>query len=369
MRYFYLTAGILYLAIAYIGQTFGWFTSEASGMEGMGLIGLGAMFAGEIKEKVQSVNLDANESAFFARELEYIKARTYDKLYPEYKAQRLIPVETDAGSGAESITYRQYDAVGIMKIISNYADDLPRADVYGQEFTTPVRSLGGSYGYNIQEIRNAQYAGKPLKQRKANAVRTAYEQIVNKIGWFAKSDDPEYGGLTGLLYAPNITTATAPQDSDTDGTEWIYKTPDEILKDMNDTVANMVELTKGVEVPDTLLLPIKQYSQIATTARSANSDTTILQFFLNNNPTIKTVEWVNELKDVSPLPSAPDGSDTADVMVVYRKSTDKLGLQIPQAFEQFPAQERNLEFVVPAHARIGGVVVYYPLSVSILEGI
>lgn len=368
MRYFYLTAGMAYLVVALIGQVFGWFTSEASGVDSIGLVGLGAMFAGEIKEKIQSVNLDANESAFFARELEHIKAKTYDKLYPEYKAQRLIPVETDAGSGAESITYRQYDAVGIMKIISNYADDLPRADVYGQEFTTPVRSLGGSYGYNIQEIRNAQHAGKPLKQRKANAVRTAYEQVVNKIGWYAKSDDPEYGGLTGLLYAPNITTATAPNGAG-GNPEWSTKTADEILDDLNNTVANMVELTKGVEVPDTVILPIKQYSLIATKPRSSNSDTTILQFFLSNNPTINTVEWVNELKNVSPLPSAPGGSDTADVMVVYRKSTDKLGLQIPQAFEQFPAQERNLEFVVPAHARVGGVVVYYPLSVSILEKI
>lgn len=323
-----------------------------------------------MKEKIQSVNLDANESAFFARELEHIKARTYDKLYPEYKAQRLIPVETDAGSGAESITYRQFDSVGVMKIIANYADDLPRADVMGAEFTTPIRGLGGSYGYSVQEVRNAQQAGRPLTQRKANAVRQAYEQIVNRIAWFARAADGIYGGLTGLLYAPNITTATAHTGAGSGKIRWDDgKTPDEILKDLNDVVTNMVDLTKGVEVPDTILLPIVQYSHIATTARSATSDTTILQFFLNNNPVIRTVEWVNELKDVSPLPSAPGGAGTGDLLVCYRRSTDKLGLQIPQMFEQFPAQERNLEFVIPSHARNGGVIVYYPLSVSVLEGI
>jgi len=35
----------------------------------------------------------------------------------------------------------------------------------------------------------------------------------------------------------------------------------------------------------------------------------------------------------------------------------------------FPAQERNLAYVVPAHARVAGVVAYYPLSIYILQGI
>jgi hypothetical protein len=56
-------------------------------------------------------------------------------------------------------------------------------------------------------------------------------------------------------------------------------------------------------------------------------------------------------------------------MIVYRKDPDVLTLEIPQPFEQFPAQERNLEFVVPAHSRIGGVIVYYPLAIDITEGI
>ena len=48
-------------------------------------------------------NLDANESAFFARQLEYIKPKTYDILYPEYKAFRLMAVSTEAGPGAQVI--------------------------------------------------------------------------------------------------------------------------------------------------------------------------------------------------------------------------------------------------------------------------
>lgn len=320
-------------------------------------------------EKITSVNLDANETAFFARELEHIKARSYDKLYPEYKATRLIPVETDAGSGADSITYRQFDNVGVMKIIANYADDLPRSDVFGKEFTTPIRSLGGSYGYNIQEIRAASMAGRPLQQRKANSARQSYEQKTNRIAWFARDTDPEYAGLNGLIYAKNVTVSTVATGSSSGHKLWKDKTPDEILKDMNDIVDNMIDLTLGVEVPDVLLLPIKNYTLISSTPRSSTSDTTILEYFLRNKPMIASVEWVNELKDVSPLPSNVNGNDTGSLMICYRRSTDKLGLQLPQMYEQFPAQERNLEFVIPTHARNGGVIVYYPLSISIVEGI
>lgn len=314
-----------------------------------------------MKEKIISQNLDANESAFFARELEFVKAKTYDKKYPQLKATRLIPVSTEAGPGASSITYQMFDQIGIMKIISNYADDLPRSDVFGKEFTSKVKSLGGSFGYNIQEIREAAMAGRPLNAKKAASVRKANEIKVNNLAWFGDTD----AGLVGLLNNANIPAATAA--SGVGGIPWSVKTQAEILKDMNDSVTAIEETTKGVEIPDTILLPIAQWRIISTTNMGTGTDTTIKKYFMDNNPEITSIEWVNELKAVAPLPSG--GAGPSDIMIIYRKDPDVLTLEIPQPFEQFPAQERNLEFVVPAHSRIGGVIVYYPLAIDITEGI
>lgn len=313
-----------------------------------------------MKEVVKAVNLDANESAFFARELEAIKARTYDVQYPEYKAVRLIPVSTEAGSGAESITYRQFDSVGLMKVIANYADDLPRSDVFGKEFTSPIRSLGGSYGWNLQEVRAAAKARRPLTSRKADAARMSYEQKVNRIGWFARPADGVNRGLTGLLYNPNVTSGAATTGS------WGSATTDQIIGDVNDAINDPISLTKGVEVPNTVLLPVDKYTQIASTPRSTTSDTTILEFLRRVHPGV-TFEWVNELSAVDPAPSG--GSAPTNIMIAYRRDPMKLTYEIPQPFEQLPVQERGLEYVVPTHARNGGVIVYYPLSVNIVEGI
>jgi hypothetical protein len=328
-----------------------------------------------MKEVVRAVNLDAGESMFFARQLEYIKQQSYDILYPEYKAITMIPVSTEAGPGAESITYREFDTVGIMKVISNYADDLPRADVRGKEYTTPVRSIGGSYGYNVQEIRAARMANKPLELRRAEAARRAYEQMVNRIGWFAKSDDGIYGGLTGLLYNANITKA------DANTGDWVNPgtTADQIIYDFSTAFFAMVSLTKGVEWPDTILIPPKQYGRLRTLPRSTISDTTVMTFLMNAHPEIKQIEWVNELSGISPKPSTPTaigagGTPYAsgyktDAMVMYKKDPMKLTYEIPQPFEQFPVQERGLEYLIPTHARVGGVICYYPLSLAIVEKI
>lgn len=306
-------------------------------------------------------NLDANETVFFERELERIKARTYDVLYPEYTAQQIIPVSLDAGPAAESITYRQFDRVGLMKLIASYADDLPRSDVYGKEFTSTVKSLGGSYGYSVQEIRSAAATGRPLAQRKANAARQAWEQIVNQYGWFGDGS-ATYGGLTGLLYNSNIPSNPAPTGT------WSTATPDQIIGDVNYAINTVRTITKGVEMVDTLVLPIAQYSLIASTPRSSTSDTTILEFLRRVHPRVNFWDGgINELAALNPKPSG--GAGPTDVILAFRRSADKLTLEIPQPFEQFPVQERNLEYVIPTHGRLGGVIVYYPLSVHIVEGI
>lgn len=300
--------------------------------------------------------LDANETVFFQRELEAVKAKTYDVKYPELKCRRLIPVSFEAGAGAESIVYQQYDQVGMAKIISAYGNDLPRADIVGKEFVAKIKSLGCSYGYNIQEIRNANMAGKSLQSRKAAAAKRAVLQKENSIAYFGDAST----GLIGFLNNPNVSQTVVPVGVSA-STLWANKTASEILVDLNGAANFIVESTNGVEIPDTLLLPLAQYNYIKSTPRSATSDTTILQYFLDNNGYIKTVEWVNELKGA--------GLSSKDVMVCYRKDPDVLTLEIPQDFEQFPEQEQGLEYVVPCHQRIGGVLIYYPMAVNIVSGI
>lgn len=303
---------------------------------------------------------DANEGIFFARELESVKAETYDIEYPELMGTQVIPVSSNAGSGAETITYHQYDKVGQFKIISNYSEDLPRADVSGKEFTSKVKGIGGSYGYSIQDIRAARHANKSLETMKAAAARQAYEQKVNDIAFYG---DEEHG-IVGLLTHPNIPTYTLPNDgvdeNDNPSTKFIHKTPDQVLRDLNGMAKRPLVLTKNVEKPDTLLIDYDTYSDIATRPRSANSDTTILEYFLAKNPYVKNVMVVNEFEGA--------GTNGTNIIMMYKKDKRKITLEIPQPFEQLTVQQKGLTYEVPCHGRIGGVIIYYPLSLIKAEG-
>lgn len=304
----------------------------------------------------QLPHFDSANSAFLLRQLDYIKQKTYDYKYAELKARKLIPVSTECPPGANKIFWRSYQQSGLAKIIGNYADDLPRADVQGEENFANVRSLGASYGYTHQEMEAAAYANVPLTDRKANSARRSIAQLENTIAF---NGDAKYNML-GLLNNPNASTVSVPADGTGSATAWSTKTTDQILRDMNLAVNSVVANTYGVEVPDTLLMPLVNFNYVQSTARSINSDTTILNFFLQNNPYVKQVEWLNELN------TAGAGGTTR--MVAYRKSPDVLTMEVCSDFEQLEVEHRNLEYVINCIERFAGTIIYYPMAVAYVDG-
>lgn len=303
---------------------------------------------------------DADGAFFFARQLEHIKARSYDVKYANLKARQLFPVSNEGGRGVTTITYRTYDQAGSAKIINAYADDLPRADVSGKETTIPVRSVGTSYGYNIDEIDAAQLTGAPLEQRRANASRRDVEQVTNDVAFFGDATS----GLPGLFSNPNV--PIGPVVDPGSGTEWVNKTPDEILFDINELFSDIYETTLMVEQGNTLLLPVANWLLITTTARSINSDTTIAEFVVRNSPFLNSVDDLIPLNECSP---DHNPTLTENAMVAYDRSPDKLQLEIPVELEYMAVQHKNLEFVVPGRSRLAGLNIYYPLSLAIAVGI
>ena len=315
---------------------------------------------GAIARAMADAHLDADGAVFFQRQLEHIKAKSYDVRYAELKARQLFPVSNEAGPGVTTITYRTYDQAGAAKIINAYADDLPRADVAGKETTIPVRSVGISYGYNLDEIQSSQLTGAALDQRRANAARKSVEQVVNDVAFFGDATS----GMGGLFDNPNIPTGAVVNPGA--GTEWVNKTADEILFDINDLFADIFETTKMVESGNTLLLPPAQWSYIMSTPRASNSDTTIGQYVAMNSP------YLNSVEDIIPVNECNAANNPllgTDAMVAYDRNPDKLQLEIPVELEMLPVQQKNLEFVIPGRSRLAGLNIYYPLSLAIGTGI
>ncbi len=298
--------------------------------------------------------LDANEGLFFARQLEYIRAKSYDVRRAPLAALSMMPVDTSTNPGAEFITYRQYDMVGMAKIIANYTDDLPRSDVFGKEFTSPVRGIGNSYGYSMQEIRAAQMAGVDLSTKKQAAARRAHDELINQYAWFGDT----VSGLPGLLTNPNLPGYVIPATGTGSSKLWSTKTPDQIIADMNGVVNAVTTNSKGIHRATELWLPLNQYTYIGSVPRSGTSDTTIMEFFKMNNPGVE-VKPILELAGIGGL----------DKMIALENSIDNYQLNIAMMFMQHAPQLRNLEFVVPCESRFAGVTVEYPLAFAVADSV
>jgi hypothetical protein len=288
---------------------------------------------------------------FLERQLEYIRPQIFEVAYADIKYPTLLPVTSEAGQGAQTFTYRIMDSTGEFKLLADAADDLPRSDISQVEKSINIRSFGGSFGYTVQELRAAQMANIALEQRRASAVRRAYEEKVEALAMFGESSV----GLAGFFNNATVDIIAA--------NKWFTTasvTAQEMLELLNYGVSAIINASNMKEQPDTILLAYEDYNVISTTRNSDSSDVTVLEYFLRTNPYLRNVEPINQLDRNNSILST-------NRMVVYKRDPEKVQLHIPQPLELFPPQPRGLEFIVPAHARVGGVALYYPKSVIYVQ--
>lgn len=311
-----------------------------------------------INRQVLNDSLGPDASGFFIRQLTEIETKLYEMLYKPLKGISLFPVSSAYNKGTEHILYNVADFVGKAKIIANApVKDFPRTDVKLAQRSTKVASIGASYAYSIQDLRAAAMASQPLDTMKANSARISIEQAVNVLIW---SGYPE-AGLYGVLTNTDVPSGAVPNDGTGGSTKFADKDTKQILRDLNKVVAEIFDNTGGVHRATHLILPPEQYNYIKMTPYATGFwGFSILNAFQQNNPEI-TVDFANELKGI--------GTAGADVMLAFERSTDNCCITLPVPFEMFPPQLTGMEYEVNCHARCGGALIRYPLSLNIKEGI
>jgi hypothetical protein len=299
------------------------------------------------------LKLDSGESVFFDRELETIRAKTYDVKFQEPKLLNILPISMEGDPTVDTITHRVYTRVGIAKMGGTmYATDFPPVDVYGTEISVKVKPVHNSYGYNKDEIMAAMRVGKPLESMRANAARKAMDMKLDEI---ARSGETATG-LYGLFNYPGISEYAVPATGTGTSKLWTNKTSDQILTDLFGIQNYIVNATNGIEVPDVLALPLEYFNLIATKRLDADSEETVLSYFLRVSQYVKRVEWFAQLATAS--------STGGLMMVAWKNDSDHLVFDMPLPFTQEDIDRDGLRYVVPCRAKTAGVTVFYPKSVA-----
>jgi hypothetical protein len=305
----------------------------------------------QIQRVLQQIShFDAGESAFLTRELLAMEAQAYDIKYAPRTWEQFIPADTSVPAGAEQTQFTMYDRVGTAAVGGRYSDDAPRVDVFLKEYLAPVLPVKAAFGYNLQELRAAAMARRPLDSAKAMAGRESVEDQIDRLGWLGDTAS----GTTGLANCADIASSAV-----ITGNWSTTATGDQILADLNKLVSDVYTVSKQVFMADSIAMSPADYMIVSQKPRATGTDRTVLEAFLAANPSIKFVGATHRLTTA--------GAGSTKRVIAYVRRPDILQLPLPVRFETLPAQERNFEFVVPCHGRVGQLKMRYPLAARYMD--
>ncbi|MDZ7904608.1 MAG: DUF2184 domain-containing protein [Cypionkella sp.] len=270
------------------------------------------------------------------------------KPYPAIRYAELIPIDTSANPFALSVTHFVQDSVGQAKFINGKGDDVPLVNVKGTKFEQMVNMAGVGYSFSLEEIGAAQMMGSNLSADGADAARLAYEQLVDEVAFVGNTAL----GVQGLYNMTGITTIAA-------GATFAASTPSAILAIINNAMNEIHSGSLGVEMADTVVLPLAELGRLASTP-IGDSGLTVLGFLKAANVyTVSTGQPLNIIGD----------RRLATQMVVYRKDPAVLKLHMPMPLQFIPPQAVNLEIKVLGMFRFAPISIRRPGAVRYVSGV
>ncbi len=313
---------------------------------------------------------DSNETVFLSRELESIDPTEYMTLYAGLRGRTLIPLATNVDPVSLTYTWRRWEVTGRATIGAPHANDSGIIGVKRTEASTSIKKIPVSYGWSVDEIKQAAKAGVPLDSVTVQAAMSEVARTTDTILAFGVPGT----NITGLLNNADVDDSSTPVTKTGGGTAWTdVALPSELLADLNliirDTRAALQQASlapggNGTPAFDrfVILVPQKHYALLLN-PRSATSDTSILELALKNNPHIESIEEWWQMDKADP---AAGGSP---MIACYPRDTMCIGGVIPREFESLDPQPEGHDIVIPASGVCGGTVVRYPVAVRYLKGV
>ena len=319
---------------------------------------------------------DAQQAAFgFVVNQAYtINPRVYENQFPDLDFGRLVFVDSSAPEYTPGIITFMSSTVGKAAWYTTGAKGVAKADVTRDKSETKVHMAAVGYGYDMEEVGQAQLMGMNLTDAKALAARRAYTEFI----WNITLTGDTTKGLAGLANQAGVTAGLAPADGNeggaTNATTWFdangnrTKTPAQIVRDINSALTGIFAGTLTVEMADTLLLPYSTISYLGATTMSDTNSETILSFILRTNIFTQMTGRPLTIRGVLGLDTA--GASSTRRMVAYANREDVVKLHLPMPHRFFPVyQDGPFNFEIPGAFRTGGVEAMRTGAFRYLDGI
>lgn len=299
---------------------------------------------------------------FLVSQLSHIEPTVYQTKYPDITYADLVPVDTSANPWVQSIEFYSSNRVGTAKWGSGRGTDIPKVDLTRDKHTSAVEMATIGYDYSIGELNTARMLGQNLTADKGIAARYAYEKFVDDVAKIGDSTK----GFSGLFNTSGVSAAAVAADGTGATTTWATKTPDLILRDVNAILTGIHTSTIGIEMADTLIMPIESFA-LLTTLRLTDTSMTLMEWIRRNN--VFTAMTGQELTIRADYRLTTLGASTTRRMVAYRRSPDVVKMHVPMPLQFLAPQLSGLIYEVPGMFRIGGCEIRRPGSVRYADGL
>ena len=305
--------------------------------------------------------LTANLS-FAVQQTAHIEAGVYRQRYPDLDYASMIPVDTSANEWTKTVTYFSMDSAGQARWMSGNGKDVPTVGVGMNKHESSVYTAGIGYSYGFEEINHARLTGIPLDSEMASAARRASEQLIYSTALMGDTEK----NMEGLFDYSGVPLEAILADGAGSSKAWADKTPDQIIRDVNQMLTGLHSATNTVAMADTLILPIERFQYIAST-RLGDTNMTILEFIRQNNVYTATTGASLTIRGVRGMLTIGGSSDAR--MIAYRRSPEVLKMHVPMPHRFLPVQIDGLQFTVPGVFRLGGLDVRLPKEIRYGDGI
>lgn len=311
----------------------------------------------------------ASGGAFLISELEKRDTLIREPL-DSFTYPRDIVIEVGGGwvdfVSAQGVSYGVTGGAGESPIQGGGSNGLPIVQASVDKGTFKAHTFGAALRVMWVDMQKANFVGRSLDQLLTDGMRKTYDKHMDQNVYIGFSNF----GTTGLINDANVTVTNAAAGAGGTAT-WATKTPDEILKDINDALTAAWKAAEYDEsaVPNHIILPYEQYTYIATTKVTNLAEKTILAYLLENNILRLTQGKELFIGGCRWLDGAGVGG--ADRMVVYNNDRRfvKVDELVPLTRAMTQPNATSFCYDTAYAANISEVQIFYPQTFLYVDGI
>lgn len=319
-----------------------------------------AQLAASFADRTADFIVDAQVGrAFLTPQLHRIETEVYQRKYPSFDFSQFMFVDTSGDMWDVGTVFYSMDSVGRAEFLSGKGFDMPYADTLSSQYSHAFHLAGIGYEWTVQEMQRAAKLGRSLSADKAMAADQSAQAFLYSIAMTGNTPGAATSekNWTGIVNNGSAPSAQVANDGTGPSRLWSAKTPDQILRDINEAINAVQSGTGETHIANTLLLPTSRYNYIANT-RVTDTGTTILAFLRGNNS-------VGESLSIRPsraLETAGTGGTTR--MVAYDNSREVVRFHLPGPHEFLPPfQKGSMTYEVGGIMNVGGTEVRLPKAI------